>query len=61
MEKTDLIKALEESYEAYEAMYDANLDKMGEYHKRIEALKEGNTGILNKMKELSDKLQGLRK
>jgi uncharacterized coiled-coil DUF342 family protein len=61
MEKTDLIKALEESYQAYEAMYDQNLDKMGDYHRRIEALKEGNTQILNKMKELSDKLHGLRK
>lgn len=61
MNKTDLIKALEESYQAYEALYDQNLDKMGDYHKRIEALKQGNTQILDKMKEISDKLHSARK
>jgi hypothetical protein len=60
MEKTELIKALEESYQAYEALYDQNLEKMGDYSRRIEALKEGNTEILNKMKELVDKMNKLK-
>lgn len=60
LNKHELIEALEDSYNLQEKMYDDNLDRMARLHEQIEAIKESNTRISNRMKEISDKLRNLQ-
>lgn len=57
MKKKELVGALEESYESYENMYDENLTKMAQLHEQIEAIKEANTSIMNRQKEIAAKIR----
>jgi hypothetical protein len=60
LNKQELIEALGESYDLQEKMYDDNLDRMARLHEQIEAIKESNTRISNRMKDISDKLRKLQ-
>jgi uncharacterized protein YaaN involved in tellurite resistance len=57
MAKQELLKALEDSYKLQEELYDGNLDRMAQLHQQIEAIKENNTSISNRMKEIADKIR----
>jgi uncharacterized protein YaaN involved in tellurite resistance len=60
LSKQELLEALEDSFKLQEELYDGNLDRMAQLHQQIEAIKENNTSISNRMKELVDKIRGLK-
>lgn len=59
MNKTEIIEQLKENYSLQEKMYDDNLDRMARLHEQIEAIKENNTNIFNRMKTTADKIRQL--
>lgn len=60
MSKIELIKALEDSYKLQEDLYDGNLDRMAQLHQQLKAIDENNTSIRLKMKDLANKITGLK-
>lgn len=57
--KQELKKAIGDSIDNYEAMLEANQEKMAEYHRNIEGLKESNTYYLEQIRLLTKKLREL--
>jgi hypothetical protein len=60
LSKQELIEALEDSYKLQEELYDGNLDRMRQLHEQKEAIRENNTNISNRMKEIACKIRGLK-
>lgn len=60
MDKEEVLKGLQEAYESLEKLYDENLSRMGSLYQQIEAIKENNTNILNKMRDLVSKKEQVR-
>jgi hypothetical protein len=60
MNKQELLEALEDSYDTQQELYDSNLERMGKLHEQIEAIKESNQNILNRMKETGEKIRRLK-
>jgi hypothetical protein len=60
LSKQELIDALEESYEALETMHDDNLDRMAQLHEQLRAIDENNTSLRLKMKDIANKIHGLK-
>jgi uncharacterized protein YaaN involved in tellurite resistance len=56
LSKQDLLMALTESYNMEERLYDENLERMAHLHEQVEALKDNNKSIHNRMKKIADKI-----
>jgi hypothetical protein len=56
----ELLEALEQQYEGYNAMWDNNVERMLILQKQIGALKEHNTSLITKMKEVAEKMRQLK-
>lgn len=60
MNKEEVIKGLEEAYKNLDEMYDDNLERQARLHEQIQAMKENNIYLHNKMKGLAEKIKSIK-
>jgi uncharacterized coiled-coil DUF342 family protein len=60
MDRLELVKEIDKSIDEYQKMYDSNMNKMYDYRKRINALKDSNVEVMAQIKKLVDKRKAVK-